>query len=84
MKTALMTSTQITYQFTVTVNVNVNADRALLVLIALLVVAGWKVRQWTFELSLLMGEIKEAVQFTSKVFTIAFKSLLYGFAGMRL
>jgi hypothetical protein len=84
MTTALMASTQITYQFTVTVNVHVNADKTLLFIFACFAFVIWTVRRSLYEILLLMDEIKEAVQFTSKVFTIAVKSLLYGFIGVRL
>ena len=83
MTTALMTSTQITYQFTMIVNVNVNADRALLLMFACFAFVIWTIRRFLYETSLSIDEIKEAVQFTAKVFTIAVKSLLYGFVGVR-
>jgi hypothetical protein len=82
--TALMSSTQITYQFTMTVNVNMNADKALFLLLACFAFVLWTVRRFLYEISRLLSEIKEAVQFTSKVFIIAVKSLLYGFIGVRL
>lgn len=82
MTTALMQSTQI--QFNLTVNVNVNADRALLLLFALVAFIGWQVKSAKRELSLLWGDFTEAWRFTSKVYAIGFKSLAWGFVGVRL
>ena len=61
MTTALMTSTQITYQFTVTVNVNVNADKALLLLLACVAFFLWKVQRFFYDVELLAHDLREAV-----------------------
>lgn len=76
MSTALMKSTQI--QFNLTVNVNVNADRTLMLLAALITLATWQVVRVKRELSFLASDFAEALQFTSKVYVIGFKSLAYG------
>jgi hypothetical protein len=84
MTTTLMTSTQIMYQFIVTVNVNVNADKAILLLFACVAFVFWTARRFCWEVSLLIGDINEAVTFTATVFVIGLKALAYGFAGVRL
>ncbi len=83
MSYALMTCTQPTYQFSFTVNVNINADRTLLFVVALVAFVMWKVKVWTLNLWLLIGDIKAAIGFTSTLFTIGFKSLAFGM-GVRL
>jgi hypothetical protein len=77
-----MRSTQI--QFNVTVNVNVNADGALLLIAALVAFIAWKMNQVRLELSLLWDDFIQALGFTSKVYIIGFKSLAWGFMGVRL
>jgi hypothetical protein len=84
MTTALMTHTQITYQFTVTVNVNVNADKALLLLFACIAYAFWTVRRCCWAVSLLLHDVAEAVAFTATVVVIGWKALLFGLVGVRL
>lgn len=82
MTTAIMRSTQI--QFNLTVNVNVNADRALFLIAALVAFIAWQARRAERELVLLWGDFTEALGFTSKVYAIGFKSLAWGFVGVRL
>jgi hypothetical protein len=82
MTTALMQSTQI--QFNLTVNVNVNADKTLLLLAALITLAIYQVAWAKRELLLLWDDFTEALGFTSKVYVIGFKSLAWGFVGVRL
>jgi hypothetical protein len=82
MTTAIMRSTQI--QFNLTVNVNVNADKTLLLLAALMTLPIYQVARAKHEMSLLWGDFTEALGFTSKVYVIGFKSLAWGFVGVRL
>jgi hypothetical protein len=82
MTTAIMRSTQ--YQFNLTVNVNVNADRVLLLIVVLVTFIAWQVNRARRELSLLWADFTEALGFTSKVYVIGFKSLTWGFVGVRL
>ena len=82
MTTAIMASTQATYQFNLTVNIN--ADKVLFLLLALVAFVLWKIKKVGFELGLLWSDITEAIDFTAKVFTIGFKSLAFGFVGVRL
>jgi hypothetical protein len=84
MTTALMTHTQVTYQFTVTVNVNVNVDKALLLLFACVAYAFWTVQRFFRAVSLLLRDVTEAVAFTATVVVIGWKALLFGFVGVRL
>lgn len=84
MKTALMTSTQITYQFTLTVNVNVNPDKAFLLMVACFAFIIWKVQRFFYDVSLLVHDFNEALAFTATIFVIGFKAAAYGVVGMRL
>jgi hypothetical protein len=84
MTTALMNSTQITYQFNLTVNVNVNADKAFLLVFACFAFIIWKIRLFFYRVSLLMHDFVEAVNFVATIGVIGFKAAVYGVAGVRL
>jgi hypothetical protein len=84
MTTALMSSTQITYQFTVTVNVNVNADKTFLLMFACFAFVIWIVQRLFWEVKLLTHDVTSAVAFITIVIVIGLKALAYGFIGVRL